>query len=240
MRIAVVRKKYLYLLAAAIFMATIVSVLRYSGFLKLRTVTISDEAFSCDLDLMNQALGQNIFSVPVDATMDKLMGNKEVVRVDVAYALPDGIEIDINKIYPEALVLANDGRTLYQLAGSGRLLPYDGTVSDFNVPLITGVGNCRPYDLAGNGRIGLIMEQMARLKDDCMDFYLATSNIDLSGGHRISIFIDGLSFEIETYAGTLYDSMIRLKLFLMNFSPDLQGIKKLNMRNEELIITTGR
>ncbi len=82
----------------------------------------------------------------------------------------------------------------------------------------------------------LLIKQLKQLKEVSIDFYLAISNIDMSHPERLSVYVDGLTFPVDTYAGNLCPAMEKLKTFLLNFNPDLNNVRKLDLRSDNMIV----
>ncbi|UCD95523.1 MAG: hypothetical protein JSU69_05590 [Candidatus Zixiibacteriota bacterium] len=231
-----VGRKYLLMLLAAVLIASTVATMEYSGIFKLEKVVLQPDDFSKNVRITGLNSGERLFDVPVERAVNTLIEQEKILRVDLDFKLPDQINISINDIEPLALVIAGDGRLMYSLDEHGHLLPVDTSIGRFDFPIITGVNCGRLYMKPSDDRLQLVVEQLRRLRDASIDFYLAISDIDMSRADYISINLDGLPFPVLTYAGHLFESIIRLKLLILDFGPDLDGIKKLDMRSEALII----
>jgi hypothetical protein len=231
-----VGRKYLLMLLAAVLIASTVATMEYSGIFKLDKVVLQPDDFSKKVKITGLDSGQRLFDAPVEQTVNSLIEQEKVLRVDLGFKLPDQINISINDIEPLALVIAGDGRLMYSLDEHGYLLPADSSVGRFDFPIITGVKCGRLYAKPSDDRLQLVVEELRLLRDASIDFYLAISDIDMSREDYISVNLDGLPFPVLTYAGHLFESTIRLKMLVLDFGPDLSGIKKLDMRSEALII----
>jgi len=234
-----VRKIFLYLFGAACLIAAVTATLRYSGWCTFENVTVDAPRDSGEIQILTASAGENLFAVPVEKAMSDLLEHDDIIRVDLDYDLPDAFRVRFNDIEPVALVLDDNGRTLYRLGHNGYLLPLDSVPVFLDVPLITGLSHCAPYRKTADKRVAVLIQQIRKLHDDCRDFYLTLATIDLSHPDEIVVYLDGLPFCVETYAGALYDSIRRLMVFLLEFNPGLKEIRKLNMKSEGLIIAAG-
>jgi hypothetical protein len=224
------------MLGAAVLIGAGVAVMEYTGLFKLEKVVLRPDDFSGEVKIVGLTSGKRLFDLPVEQTVNSLIEQDKILRVDLDYRLPDEINISINDIEPLALVVAGDGRLMYSLDEHCHLLPVDTALERFDSPIITGVKCGRLYKKASDSRLQLLVEQLGHLRGACIDFYLAISDIDMSHADYISVNLDGLPFPVLTYAGDLFGSMARLKMLVLDFNPDLSGIKKLDMRTEALII----
>jgi cell division septal protein FtsQ len=233
-----IRRKYLFLIIPILLIVGGLGFFRYSDLFAFQKITIEPECLSAEIGKLNLPTGRNLFVLPVENAVDSLLAREKVYKIDLDYQLPDGIIIRVNDIRPIALVIGEDGRTRYRLGENSYLFPLDRAVMQYDFPIITGLKNCRAYTTSYDNRLKLIARQLSCLKEQYPDFYLAISSIDMSEKSHISVYLDGLPFRIDTYAGTLYKTIKNLKTFLLEFNPDLHDTKRLDMLSEGLIITT--
>ncbi len=231
-----VRRPYILMMIPALVIAGGIGFLRYSDVFAFQNVRFESENNVASAEMIKLPVGENLFDLPLENAAEELLARKNVYKVDLDYHLPDGIVVRINDIRPIAMVIGEDGKSRYRLGENGCLLPLDSAIKQYNFPIITGLQNCIAYTKNSDNRLKLIVRQLAEIKKDFPDFYLALSGIDMSDSRDISIWIDGLPFRVETYAGSLYQTIKKLKIFILEFNPDLQDIKKLDMRSEGLII----
>ncbi|MEW5925256.1 MAG: hypothetical protein AB1746_14840 [Candidatus Zixiibacteriota bacterium] len=229
-------KVYLILLAAAIVIGGATAACKYAGVFKLKRVTVMPEGYA-DSKRINLPMEHNLFALPIEEAADQLLKKGKVIKVDIDYSLPDGIEITINDIRPCAFVIDDGGQTLFALDDRCYLLPYNDRDGELECPLITGLKRTKAYSHAADRRLPMIIEQLEWLKDDSPDFYLALSCMDLSNDDYVSLYIDGLPFPIDVNAGSIYDRIRDLEIFLLDFNPDLSDVTRLDMRCENLIIS---
>jgi len=232
-----VRKPFWIMLSSAILLAGSIIAMEYSGMCKLNDMAFANNNVENSLIDSGKYKGFNLFDIPLEDIADMVLKDKKIVKVDVDYSLPGKLKIKCNDLEPIALVMPEQGGKLYQLDRRYCLLPF--SMEDMNLPIITGAQKCSPYKMTGNKALIVLADELQLIKNDFMDFYLAISNIELKSGDRIVIYLDGLPFGIKTYAGMLCQTIKRLKLFLLEYNPDLDGIKHLDMRLKNTIIATG-
>ena len=229
-------KVYLILLAGAVVIGGATAACKYTNVFKLKRVTVIPEGYA-DSKSIGLPMEQNLFALPIEKAAEQLLRKGKVIKVDIDYSLPDGIDIMINDIKPCAFVVDDNGQSLFALDDRCYLLPYNNQDGELNCPLITGLKKTKAYSHAADRRLPMIIEQLAQLKDDSPDFYLALSCVDLANDEYVSLYIDGLPFPIDANAGTIYDRMRDLEIFLLDFNPDLTDVTRLDMRSEGLIIS---
>lgn len=234
-----VGRPYLIMLLISILVGGGTLTARYSGYFKLQHVEVQTEGFDNNDELLKLSKGKNLFAVPLDEVAERMLKKKKIFMVEINYVLPDGITIDVNDVRPRAIVIDRKGRNRYYLTADCHLLPIINEVEQIDFPLITGLTNCTAYGTVKDDRVNLILGQLERLKKDCIDFYLAISNIDMSQNDGVTLTFDGVSFTVETYAGSLYRSVRTMKTFLLEYNPDLHDVTGLDLRLEGMIIATG-
>ncbi|RKX31396.1 MAG: hypothetical protein DRP46_03460 [Candidatus Zixiibacteriota bacterium] len=230
-------KKYIFLILATIVMATSIGVCKYTRLFSLRHISVDPAEYIEDGRSLGLAMEQNLFAARLENAAESLFKKERVLKVDIDYALPDGINIVINDIKPLAVVIGDDGKELYALDERCYLLPYNDEDGKFDYPIIAGLKKTRPYKKITDDRLYLLVDQLSCLKKDCMDFYLALSCIDMTNKEYISVFFDGLPFPVDMYAGSLHERVNDLEIFLLDFNPDLNDVDRLDMRSEGLIIS---
>ncbi len=231
-----VKRPYRILFGITVFLISGIILIEYSGLFKLEEVTLEGDKVISKNETPEIETGTNLFSVPLDRIADTLISQNRVFRVDIDYQLPNGINMNVNDIRPRAVVIDKNGRTKFFLTESAHLLPMSEDLERFDFPLITGLSDCRAYEKSNDDRLDIILTQLDGLKKDCIDFYLALAAIDLSDKEIIRLYVEGLPFAVETYAGGLYRTVRTLEAFLLEYNPDLKDIKKLDMRLEGMII----
>lgn len=234
-----VRRPYILLVIPSLLIAGGIGFFRYSDVFAFQNIRFESDNHVVNAEMMNLPIGQNLFVLPLENAVENLLSKKNIYKVDLDYHLPDGIIVKVNDIRPIALVIGEDGKSRFRLGENGCLLPLDSTIRQYDFPIITGLKKCLVYRSHNDDRLKLIVRQLTRIKKNLPDFYLALSSIDMSDSKYISICMDGLPFRVDTYAGSLYITIKKLKIFILEFNPDLHDIKELDMRSEGLIIAVG-
>jgi len=231
-----VRKQYKYLMAATLLLIGAVVIVRFSGAFSLKEINIEPEEFAAVENASRDFVGENIFSVGTDEIMDDLLKHKRVLSVELNYDLPDGIDISVNPVEPLALLVSDNGREIFALDEYACLYPFENRNGAINYPIITGLRKGTPYRRLADDRAVLLAGQLQSLRSSEKDFYLAISNIELRNSNEIIVCMDGLEIDLLMYIGDLYLNINMLKSFLLDFNPDLGGIRRLDMRSPGMII----
>ena len=112
-------------------------------------------------------MGQNVFSIDLDAAKNKMLGDPYVKSAVLARRLPDTIVIDIEERVPAAVVALGESTFLVTREGEAfkRLEVGDPT----DLPVITGI----PAELAETDREGLA-DKVRRALDVAVDYQQST------------------------------------------------------------------
>ena len=111
----------------------------------------------------NVKMGQNVFSIDLDAARNKMLGDPYVQSATLARRLPDTILVDIEERVPAAMVAVGDGLVLVTRDGDAFKRVEVGDPTD--LPVITGL----PPELAESDREGLA-DKVRRALDVAVDY----------------------------------------------------------------------
>jgi len=233
-----VRKSYVMLLSISIVIMGVMIFVQYSELFAFNEVRFKEGAVVSDTTLFNTARGNNLFKVEFSEFAEDLLANKKVLKVDIDYSLPDGIEVSFNDMKPVAAVLTSEG--LRGISAEEYLIPFDESASGIDCPILTGYDPGELYQKVDDGEVTMVIENLDNLRDKNRDCYLLLSNIDFSSDDFISVYIDGLQTEVIMYPGDLARNMKAIEAFLSDYEPDLSQVKRLDLRSEGMIIAVNK
>ncbi len=233
-----VRKSYAVLFMISIVMLGVLIFVQYSELFAFNEVRYEDGAVVSDTTLFNTVKGNNLFKVEFSEFADDLLANKKVLKVDIDYSLPDGIEVSFNDMKPVAVALTPDG--LRGISAEEYVIPYEASDAGIDCPVLTGCNPGTLYHKISDGTVSLVIENLKRLCNGDRDCYLLLSNIDFSEDDYISVYIDGLRTEIIMYPGDLAQNIKAIEAFLNDYDPDLTQVKRLDLRSEGMIIAVNK
>ncbi len=208
----------------------------YTGFFNFHKITVVPEKYADQAANLGSELGRNIFTVPFDEALVYFISDQMVQSARLDYELPDAVSIKIEEAQPLALMIARDGQSIFALDERGRIIPREQSSGAYRLPIITGLKDCSLYRIPDDKKLRLIIPQLLRIRDDHDDFYRSISSIDLSSPDSVKVQMDGMSFQLIMYAGDMYESIKRLRQFLLDINPDLKDVVSLDMRSEKQII----
>jgi hypothetical protein len=229
-----VRKGYLLLLAVSVLLGSALVYAERGEVFVLKDVRYNYVAMSPDTTLFSDAVGSRLFDLEFGTYADSLLHSRKILKVDINYSLPNGIEVTLNNLEPLA-VIAGSGE-IRGIDRFGHIIPFSGDSRGIDYPVLTGIGEYDYYRKINDRRIELVLECLKDLKECDRDCYLMITNIDFSDSECISVYVEGLNTEVIMYAGDLKKNMRAVEAFLVDYDPDLEQVKRLDLRSEGLII----
>lgn len=162
-----IRKRYWLILTASVGITGMIAFFRVSPFFAVRTISVTGPfADRVSNTLPKDAI--SIFRYDRSTLARDLLASEHVENVSVTLDFPNAIHADINRFDPVALVLS---KAMYGIDSRCRLLPYDSSWTDIDLPLLTGL-ECTgvfksPRDFRVAGVLAGLMEIRGRLPRLC-------------------------------------------------------------------------
>ncbi len=233
-----VRKGYLLLLAVSLLLGSALVYAERGELFVLKDVSYNYSAMSPDTTLFSGMVGTRLFDLELDRYADSLLSRRKILKVDIGYSLPDGIEVTLNDLEPLA-VIAGSGE-IRGIDCFGHVIPFSDRGRGIDYPILTGIGENGFYKKIKDRRVELVLECLRDLKDSDRDCFLMITNIDFSDEECISVYVEGLNTEVLMYAGDLKKNIRAVEAFLVDYDPDLEQVKRLDLRSEGLIIAVSK
>jgi cell division septal protein FtsQ len=201
-----IRKKYWWYLAATVMMTGLMAFVQLSPVFAVRRTEIRGP-FAEKLDkYSNECLrsGENLFRLDRKALAGQMLTSDKVEKVYLSYSLPHGLCAEVNRFDPAALVLI-DG--LYGLDCHCRLLPFDSAWKNIDLPILTGLKNCRLFKTPPDFRLAGVMSGLLEIKDNMPELYRQIAEINFSDNVYVSIY---LTTGTDRYLATTRDFTAQL------------------------------
>ncbi len=117
---------------------------------QIQTITVTgNDALTAEkvIALSGIRQGDNLFRMRTGAVEDLLEHNPFVEKADIRRRLPDGITIALTERKSVGYIVTRDGYV--QVAADGRLLAIQQSLSDYRLPVISGIGLDELPELGG-------------------------------------------------------------------------------------------
>lgn len=206
---------------------------------QLEAVTLdgkSVENFNKKLGLKPDA---DVLDQPLDSLSDVLLAKKGIVKVDIDFVVPHGIEIRTNQFTPCCFILDSENERLLGLSDEGRVVTIPDGQQNWEHPTLTNVKVGKLYAHCPDSRVDIILPQLRRLEGGHIDLYRLITEIDFANSNYLVVTISGLPFRLKVSVDRFADQLDELIEFIEKFSPDLTETKFVDLRFDDMIIRTG-
>ena len=195
-----------------------------------KPVTSFDEKFCLEKD-------RSLFHQPLDSLARELLKRNDVVRVEVDYDLPRGLNIVTNDLEPVCFVVDRDSGRLYGLDNQARVIETGKFVRDWELPVLTNVRVEKLYRACPDYRVNLLVAQLERLRGEHLDLFRLISEVDLENSRYAIVSLAGLPYRLKLKADDFFRQFNAFFKFVENYEADFNGIKMVDLRFEDMIIT---
>lgn len=219
---------------------TAISIFKYTGICTLQAITVNgalvekwDKNNSLEKD-------KSILGQPLESFEESSFADEKTLKLDYRYSWPHTLIVRVNSISPECLLLDKNSSTLFGLDKSGRVLPLQNELVDWERPVITGVGGARLYQALADVRVRKVLKALDQVRRDRVNFYRLIEEIDFSSQEDVEVSVAGQGHRIRLRAEYFYEDINRYLDFVARFRPQLEGIKVIDLRQDGQIVTKGK
>jgi len=208
-----IRKKYWWFLAATAGMAGLVLFVNLSPVFALKRTAFAGPNGEAIENVLASQTGKNIniFRIDTDDVLHDALKQAEIDNVNLSLSLPDGLTAEVNRFEPAAFVW---GKKLYGLDRNCRLIPYDTTWEDFNLPVFTGVTANHLFAGLNDYRAVDVLAGLEMAREEFPELYVQIAEVDFSDRVYIKIYTTTSAME---YLATAQDFKAQLvKLHAIN------------------------
>ena len=207
-----IRKKYWIFLGLTALMAGLTAFLQTSPVFAVREARVQGP-FAEQLDMSSGELtppGCNLFLLDREAMAENMLKHEQVDNVRLSLRLPGGINAQINRFEPAALVMAD---RLYGLDCHCRLIPYDPAWKEIDRPILTGLKFHRLFRAADDYRVAEVLAGLMKIKDKVPDLYRQIAEIDFSDRVYITVYLTTKTHRYLAASRDFTTQLIKLDAF---------------------------
>lgn len=230
----------LTLIAVIAFGVPLIVVMHFTDACQLEQVRLNDR----NIDNWPATFGLHQFKPlirqPLDSLADVLLARKDVFRVDIDYALPDGISIRTNAFRPVGFLADKNSGDLFGLDEQARLIPLRDDEADWEHPVLTSLDAGRLFEHCRDARVSVIIAELEQLRRDNVDLYRLIEEIDLGAEACLNVTISGLPYRLKLRAESFGDDLGRFVEFVGSFNPVLDSVTLVDLRFDQMIVCTER
>lgn len=228
-----IRKKYWLYLAGSVLLVGLVLFARLSPVFAWQQTILSGpgtEYLKAAIDDYPGA-GINLFRLDKKELMAQCLTPREIDNIHLSLNLPDGLELTSNRFEPAALVCADK---MYALDKNCRLIPYDTGWGEVNLPILTGLNDCRLFEIPADFRVAEVVGALQTIKNEMPELYRQIADIDFSDGVEITLHLTTCHSEFIATGDGFARQLFKLRAIggLNNWS----GSGRYNLQYDDVII----
>ncbi len=182
---------------------------------------------------------RSVVRQPVDSLAERLIADKDVFKVDVAYTLTGRLDIETNNFRPVCFMVDAGSGKMYGLTDRARVVSLKNSEFGWEHPVLTSVLAGPVYDHCSDARVAVVVEQLERLRRDNIDLYRLIDEIDFGVENFVQVALSGLEYRLKIRAENFHAEAIQFVEFVSRFAPDLEGVTSIDLRFDDMIICAG-
>lgn len=233
------KRTTLVLTAVAIICATLVVGVNYTDACRLQQVTINKQPLPDWQDRLVLNANKSVLRQPADDVARHFLKSSDVFKVDIRYSLPDRIDIRTNNFAPVCFVVDMSSGKMFGLTSEARVVSLKNSEYSLENPVLTSVAVGSLYGHCKDIRVGVIVEHLQRLKEDNAVLYGLIDEIDFGSGNFVYVALTGLPYRLKMRAENFHQQILGFVEFVSRFAPELDHVKTIDMRFDNMIICDG-
>ena len=235
--IQISKKTRLFFYAIAISMALAVAVISFTDVSTIEAVSLSGTVVKGWAEKYNLKKNTSVLNQPYDKLAEEMLRPDSALKVEISFSWPHTLKLELNSITPCCLLLGQENGRIFGLDKSCRVIPLAETAVDWERPLFTGIDKIKLYEVCSDSRVKRVLNDLEKLRVENINFYRLIEQIDFEKDNRIEIMVSGLDHKVWVSADRTLGDLNRYLEFITGFELDLENIKLIDMRLEEMVIT---
>jgi hypothetical protein len=229
------------MIATGIFIAaTAIIVVDFTNVCRVDAVELNGNAIGDWNDRFPMLNNKSITRQPVAKLVRAALANDTTVTVTASYAWPHTLKVTTNDIIPDCLMLCAKTGKMVGVDSEGRFIPLAGRQTDWERPALTGIAAGKAYEPCRDDRVRPIVRELNDLLRRNPDLYRLIDEVDMHRSEYVTVSIDGLPYKLRACADRLSEDIDKFVEFVARFQPDLNEIKTLDLRFDDMIICSER
>jgi cell division septal protein FtsQ len=226
----------LLLLMVIVVGGAFIYAIEFTDWHQLEAVTLDGEPMEDFSERLGLSTGQPLTGQPLAQAAANLLKSDSVVKVDVRYDLPHGLDFETNRFAPLCVLVDERSGRLFGVNFQGRLVPLRPDHDDWEHPVLTGLKAHGVFEPCNDERVGQLMPQLAKLSDNNSDLYRLIEEIDFSDFAFVRVQVAGLPYRLKLGTEDFYDQFTGFVRFLERYRPNLDSARQFDLRFAEMII----
>ena len=233
------RRMKLLLMAATLVVAVLTVIVNFTDACRLEMVTLDGLPVSDwpqQYDMLRQG---SLFRQPFDSLAQALLAGENTFQVDISCSWPHTLQIRTNAFEPVCFLVDKTTGRIWGLDLGGRAVPLDHAVTDWERPVLTGIGGIRAFQYARDVRVKVVVDQLASLRHRNRNLLRLVDEVDFETTDYLQVALAGQSYRLVVRPERLVADLERLVELITRFDADLDGVSRIDLRYDSLIICDG-
>lgn len=224
------------LAVASVVGVALVIVVNHTEVCRLREVTVND-ASVLDWRQRYPMLDTNRGPLQsIQSMAEKMLEDSNVYKVDLSWSLPHRLEINTNRFTPECFLLDETTARLHGLDDHGRVVPLTRPVDNWERPVLTGLSVRSMFERCSDLRVEVIARKLMQLRREHRDLFRLIEEINFADQFGLTVTVAGLPYRLKLRAETMIEDVDRFARFITRFSVDLENVRLMDLRFDNMII----
>ena len=234
------KKIQLWIFATSLILTTLVLAVNFTEACRLQEILLDEKPQTEWSGKYNLKPNRAMLSQSVNELTDSLLARSNVHKVDISYSWPGCLDITTNKFEPACFILDIATGRLVGCDRTSRIVSLDKVEFDWERPILTGIKAGRLYSFSSDVRVQIIIDQLEELRESNIDLYRLVEEIDLSDHRFLSVRLVGWDCKLKVPVLSLASEVERGVGFVEAYTPDLEGVRAMDMRYDGTIICSRR
>ncbi|MCH9025269.1 MAG: hypothetical protein IH931_08040 [candidate division Zixibacteria bacterium] len=235
--IQISKRTRLFVYAIAISMVLAVAVISFTDVSTIEAVSLSGTVVKGWTEKYNLKKNTSVLYQPYEKLTEQMLRPDSALQVEISFSWPHTLNLQLNSITPCCLLLDKKNGRIFGLDKNCRVVPLAETTVDWERPLFTGIEKIKLYEVCSVSRVRRVLDALEKLRVENINFYRLIEQIDFGKDNRIEIMVSGLDHKVWVSADRTLGDLNRYLEFISGFELDLENIRLIDMRLEEMVIT---
>ena len=230
--------KKIKLIAAGILISGVgfFIVVNYTDACHLENVVINGKSIENWSEHLGLKKNEALVKCPVDSVAQVILAKEKIFKVDVAYRLPNRLEIKTNNFKPVCFVIGQETGKIFGLDEAGRLIGLENAEIDWEQPIFTGVNTGDLFTYCDDYRVPVAIGQLEEIRNNKIDVFRLIDEINFSNSGFLVATLSGLNIKLWVRADRLLDDLNRMVDFIHKYDTDISNLDHLDLRYDDMII----
>ena len=227
---------WLMLTLVTVLGLSLIGLIEYGELCDLQAVTLDGTAVTDWQTRYRLSPSRPLNQQPSDELVNDLMSRRGVARVELAYALPNRLDIRTNQFTSACFAVDRVNGTMRGLTSDGRIVALPANSSDWQHPILTGVSLGALHQRCRDLRVLQVIPELITLHSADTSCYSLLREIDFSASDYLEATFDDIDAVVRVSHANLADEVRRFRTFYQGVRPSGDSGKCFDARHGMTIV----